>query len=72
MWVLRSRVEGENMTQATLLAPDVSVAHAVNEVFGDVEAGFVNRHNEPAMTTPAVAYEAAVMVVAGSTICLIC
>ena len=60
------------MAQANTLAPDSSIAQAVNEVFADAQAGFVNRHNEPAMTTPAIVYEAAVTVVAGSTICLIC
>ena len=42
----------------------------VNERFASIENGFINSHNEPAMTTPTVI--AVQTVVVGSTICLIC
>jgi hypothetical protein len=57
--------------RSTLDTPEM-IADAVNEIFHSVEEeGFINRHNEPAMTTPTTVGIAEVVVV-GSTICLIC
>lgn len=54
----------------SLEAPE-SIADSVNAVFAGIGEGFVNRHNEPAMTTPTVT-TVCELVVIGSTICLIC
>jgi hypothetical protein len=58
------------MTTATLAPHDATIEDAVNECFASIEDGFINSHNEPAMTTPTVI--AVQTVVVGSTICLIC
>ena len=55
---------------AMLAEIDLSVEDAVNARFTAVNEGFINAHNEPAMTTPTVVI--AQTLVVGSTICLIC
>lgn len=54
---------------AVVATPD-TFEEIVNERFASIENGFINSHNEPAMTTPTVI--AVQTVVSGSTICLIC
>jgi len=53
---------------------DQYITAVVNELFQDVPEGFINSHNEPAMTTPTVTLTpgAAEVVITGSTICLSC
>lgn len=53
------------------LTQPASIASAVNEVFANIDEGFVNKDNEPAMTTPATFYAVQYAVV-GSTVCLVC
>lgn len=60
------------MKSALLAGPTRSVVDVVNDQFPDVDAGFVNTHNEPVLTTPAVALVGVQTLVVGSTICLIC
>jgi len=55
---------------AMLAERDLSVEDAVNARFASINEGFINSHNEPAMTTPTVV--AVQTLVVGSTICLIC
>jgi hypothetical protein len=59
------------MSDQVTLDSSETIADSVNAVFAGIEEGFVNRHNEPAMTTPTVLALTEVVVV-GSTICLIC
>ncbi|MDQ0103118.1 hypothetical protein J2T10_002775 [Paenarthrobacter nicotinovorans] len=47
-----------------------SVEDSVNARFSSVDQGFINAHNEPAMTTPSAIVTQTLVV--GSTICLIC
>jgi hypothetical protein len=60
------------MNSTLVVTPTRALEDAVNDAFCDVEPGFVNAHNEPAMTTPAVAIVSVQTLVVGSTVCLIC
>lgn len=55
---------------SSTLVQTPSVEDSVNAMFSNIDQGFVNAHNEPAMTTPSAIVTQTLVV--GSTICLVC